>query len=363
MNETEEAESRLRRSIIITLIACLIFITVTDIGFFLYYRKNGGLIFSEAEYIKRRIIVPVFINTATVLLTWLANRSPRINGHSKNMICAFAICTLGGSVAIFNSYFSPLWCIPMVAILFCTLFHDRKMMLGLLIYSIILIILACMFVCNDYKDNESFKSMMIENCVVVIIITIIVFIISQSMEKYNLSIINATKEYFEKQEEYRRRYQIDSLTKVYSRQYLDMTAPQILVEATPENPICVVLLDVDHFKQVNDTYGHENGDKVLRNLGELCQQFMKEPYFIGRFGGEEFVISMRGTDKASGMKMVDRLRLDFFHAKYDFTDANISFSAGMTCITEMTGFGEVFQAIDKALYDSKKKGRNQLTVV
>ena len=359
----EQSEARLRQSIIFTLFLGTLVCLITDSSFYFYYKVTNVLIYSDKVYIFLRIFLPLIVNSCAVAIAFITERSTRFPSATKNMVCAFALCTICGSVSIFHGYFTPLWFLPSIAVLFCSLFHDTLMMFALQLYNYILIFISYFYESTEYNTETAFVRFLSQDLIIVLVISTVTMLISMAMGNYNHDLIEQTQKYYERQLIYRRRYRIDSLTQVYSRQYLDVVAPQMLNEASEVNPVSAILLDIDKFKHVNDTYGHAAGDAVLERLGQLCQKFMQAPFFAGRYGGEEFIILLSGQTPSENKILIEHLRKDFAATKYSFTTEQFTISGGMTTVKEPSQFAAIFKKIDEALYFSKNNGRDQLTIV
>lgn len=126
-------------------------------------------------------------------------------------------------------------------------------------------------------------------------------------------------------------------------------------------PLSYIILDLDHFKQVNDANGHMAGDRVLKSLAQLLTQRLRKSDQIGRYGGEEFAIIMPDTDVALAHQIIDDLRKAFAELSYqsESGEFSCSFSAGISCTSAFAQQEELIEAADKALYQAKASGRNQ----
>jgi diguanylate cyclase (GGDEF)-like protein len=129
--------------------------------------------------------------------------------------------------------------------------------------------------------------------------------------------------------------------------------------------LSLAILDVDHFKQVNDAHGHGVGDMVLRALVGTLQSKLRRIDIVGRLGGEEFGILLPDTDAKAAASVVDRLRIEFRRQSFEAgTHAfGVSFSAGIAC---SRGFDDVMLAMmngaDEALYQAKRQGRDCVVI-
>jgi diguanylate cyclase (GGDEF)-like protein len=124
------------------------------------------------------------------------------------------------------------------------------------------------------------------------------------------------------------------------------------------------MLDIDHFKSVNDTYGHPTGDRVIRSLSRLLQQRLRTSDVVGRYGGEEFAVIFNDTGGAEALKVLDGIREDFGHIRHlhEKGEFSVTISAG---VAEFPGFDDpatINEAADQALYKAKHGGRNRVAL-
>jgi len=126
----------------------------------------------------------------------------------------------------------------------------------------------------------------------------------------------------------------------------------------------VVMLDLDHFKRVNDTYGHPAGDEVLRKCASVIRKTIRKVDFAGRYGGEEFVIYLAHTDRDHAFQVAERLRLMLRQTKFAFggKEVGVTASLGVACYPDQGRTGEeILARADAALYRSKEGGRDRVT--
>jgi len=124
--------------------------------------------------------------------------------------------------------------------------------------------------------------------------------------------------------------------------------------------LSIILLDADHFKNINDTYGHALGDEVLKAIAQVTQQNIRQSDVLFRFGGEEFLILLGQTDSKGAIQLADRVResiaaIDMING----TPINITASLGVTTMNEQDTSDSLFDRADKALYQAKNAGRNR----
>eukprot|EP00903_Cladosiphon_okamuranus_P001254 g1252.t1 len=160
--------------------------------------------------------------------------------------------------------------------------------------------------------------------------------------------------------------QRDALTGLRNRRALFDDAESALAGNHPAGKgqsFCLAMMDIDHFKQVNDTYGHSCGDKVLILLGRLLEERLDPRDIAGRTGGEEFVLVFPGASKEKAFQMVDELRQLFERSTPAIEDlkAPVTLSAGIShCPSGETDLSAALFRADEALYEAKKAGRNRV---
>ena len=154
----------------------------------------------------------------------------------------------------------------------------------------------------------------------------------------------------------------DELTGVYNRHHLMSRGVGLVRAQLQPADVAVAILDIDHFKAVNDTYGHDGGDRVLREFAQFLQAGLRAQDILTRFGGEEFVILFPDTLLEDAYVLLDRLRLDVRNAAFSEMPARfaVSFTAGVVNCPD----GDLMAALrraDQLLYRGKRSGRNVVT--
>ena len=160
-----------------------------------------------------------------------------------------------------------------------------------------------------------------------------------------------------------RRADTDRTTLLLSRaRMLDLLAPIVRAGGAESDPMGILLIDVDHFKQVNDTYGHLAGDQALRQIGRTLQRSLREQDLIARWGGEEFLVAAPGvSDGRSLVALAEKVRTTIAAETFLFEgrEASLSVSIGAVLAEPPTSLRALVAAADDALYQAKKWGRNR----
>jgi diguanylate cyclase (GGDEF)-like protein len=161
---------------------------------------------------------------------------------------------------------------------------------------------------------------------------------------------------------------VDELTGLYNRRFLeDYARKQVAMASRKETPLGVIMLDLDKFKDFNDHFGHEVGDRILREFAKTVIHAMRETNLAARYGGEEFVVLLPDTDLASCQLVAERIRKAVekmvVPSGTEKPLPGITVSLGIAVYPDHgKTFEEVVNASDKALYDSKRAGRNRVSI-
>jgi diguanylate cyclase (GGDEF)-like protein len=152
----------------------------------------------------------------------------------------------------------------------------------------------------------------------------------------------------------------DSLTGLYVRRYFIVKLQEEIHRAERYNkPLSVVMVDLDRFKKINDTYGHDAGDRALKTISQFFQKNIRDIDAIGRYGGEEFVMLIPDADKKAAFCLAERLRKELAKVKLEDLPP-ITISLGIaTYPSDGTDIDELIKKADAAMYEAKRKGRNR----
>jgi len=161
----------------------------------------------------------------------------------------------------------------------------------------------------------------------------------------------------------------DPLTGIFNRRYLDRRLhEETAVARRYGRPLSAMLLDIDHFKRINDTYGHQIGDHVLTALVEVVASVLRESDIFARYGGEEFMVIVPHTPKLRAIDLAERLRKCIEAHEFKFTDERgekldirLTVSIGVASFSnEIADMDKLVYAADENLYRAKNEGRNRV---
>jgi diguanylate cyclase (GGDEF)-like protein len=157
----------------------------------------------------------------------------------------------------------------------------------------------------------------------------------------------------------------DGLTKIFNKKYfLDRLESEFAYAVRHKSPLSLVLFDIDHFKKINDTYGHLAGDYALATLAGLVAGTIRQEDVFARYGGEEFAVICRGVDLTGAATFGERIRrlVQAHLFVYQTTELKVTVSVGIAAVPDvgMREHAELIAAADEALYEAKRGGRNRV---
>ena len=157
---------------------------------------------------------------------------------------------------------------------------------------------------------------------------------------------------------------IDSLTGLYNRRYFDLYLEKTIpLSLRIDSPLTLMMIDIDHFKKINDNYGHLCGDEALKHISEIIKRNVRNSDAYVRFGGEEFAIILPNTHLDEGQILAERIRKAVEQADFTYHNENIHISISMgVSLYDGENVEDFIEKTDKALYSAKENGRNQVVV-
>lgn len=202
---------------------------------------------------------------------------------------------------------------------------------------------------ND-PTSEQIETALIVNILVSIAISLVVLLLAHlTLRGYQRRLENmATK---------------DKLTGAASRQIFDLLFGRAVKSATRKNtPLSLILMDIDHFKKINDNYGHQSGDEVLKTCARLINAHVRDVDVLCRWGGEEFLLLLENCPLSRAMEIADTARLAIKNHVFHFAGDKLSMTVSAGVAEYQTGesMAEVIARCDRGLYSSKREGRDQV---
>ncbi|MCL7940933.1 GGDEF domain-containing protein [Halomonas sp. ATCH28] len=155
----------------------------------------------------------------------------------------------------------------------------------------------------------------------------------------------------------------DELTQLLNRRAFFAACHEQLARLPPKQPFAVMLIDLDHFKAINDAHGHAAGDHVLREVARIFQAQLRGSDILCRFGGEEFALALPGTSRSDAAELAERLRLALSSGSMEYAGQRLGGSASFGVAAapcDEVGLDELLNAADQAMYRAKHQGRDRV---
>ncbi|WP_320046507.1 diguanylate cyclase [uncultured Ilyobacter sp.] len=208
-----------------------------------------------------------------------------------------------------------------------------------------------------FSKGLRFVTLIIVSQLIKIIVTFSMMIMVNRRLFLILENESVAKENLVKELEYQAR--VDILTNIWNRRTLEKRLEEELMRAKKyRGKMSLILLDIDYFKKINDTFGHPVGDSVLKKVAEILRNNLRKTDFIGRWGGEEFIVVCAETDEKTVWKVAEKLRKSV--ESYDFKlDLPLTISLGTATLDNIESLDEILKRADINMYKAKEKGRNK----
>jgi len=157
----------------------------------------------------------------------------------------------------------------------------------------------------------------------------------------------------------------DLMTHLKQKHYFFTVLQEKIESLRKSEHLSVLMIDIDFFKQINDTYGHDGGDVVLTNVAHMIKSCVRNSDVVARYGGEEFVVALFGMNIEGASRVADRIlkKIEESSTKYEDIDIKVTVSIGIAeCIPKQDNAKSITKRADQAMYVSKQKGRNQVSI-
>lgn len=326
-----------------------------------YFAARSVLVYPPDIYLRNYIILPAIGLFALTFIVDLFVRSPRFSLLWKEYLSLYLFIIFSLYLCLTHEIARVLLASFILPIFASTVFSNVKMTRWMFWMSSLA---ALLFGSYIYFAGNLDSSMLMQ-----IFVACFMFLCSYLLAKVliryghdNLSVLL----YFDNQKRYmQEQLKLDPFTGLYNRKTFDDYLAKLMIECESTNKcISLAMIDVDHFKRVNDLYGHAVGDRVLLYLSQILKNIQAENIHVFRMGGEEFAILFRDCDVEEAYRICEDLRTRMESASlYDIDNRSVTFSCGLVCMDPKHISLETFiKAADSSLYAAKKNGRNQVVI-
>lgn len=340
----------------------IIIIFLTEIFFILYlsFSKNSYDNYTTIDLIKELVFEPSLLNFSSYFLIRIVLKSKfldkYISENFKNLLPIFHLLLISHFTIIAHYRYPAIYSLMLIPTIICAAYGD------LYHFKLVSLINTALFFTSIYYIHlkTDYNWFIFSNFLVILSAFIGTYFIAKEFVYFEQTKNNVlSKEIYEKNK-LSLEAKKDSLTNLYNHNFLETKTNEFLENSSE---VFAIMFDIDHFKNVNDTYGHAFGDIVLKRLSAIIKKFSSENIICARYGGEEFSILVKDSDLITVLSIAEKIRLDFSKQEYrEFINTKFTLSAGVYKKNNEITFEELFKKADEALYYSKNNGRNQITI-
>ncbi|GAC16925.1 hypothetical protein GLIP_4314 [Aliiglaciecola lipolytica E3] len=186
------------------------------------------------------------------------------------------------------------------------------------------------------------------------------FVVANLIERIRLENFEMISKLSSINKQLHRLSQEDHLTKLLNRRAIDNALKRELTRSERfDHPLSLLMIDVDNFKQINDGFGHVFGDQVLVDISQCIKKHIRDVDYVGRMGGDEFLVILIETNQDNALQIADRMRNEVMNLNNQHKDCHVSISVGLT-VAQGESVVALLEKADKALYLAKKAGKNKV---
>lgn len=339
-------------------------IFITELIIFAIMASFGFLEGKMLNYPIIRILIPSGINFLATLICHLL-KYKKIFPRKKidmNLVAILNTVIISGVVATFHCFFLFLLVCTIIPFFLCTIFADLKLLKKIFFIDFGFVISSCISVYIDAFTG--IQGLKIITFVCYVAMWAIGYFLAQTLVKTQINQIQVINDNYKMQTKLIEELKIEPMTQLYNKTCLEqcLTAYVRKFYEGKFKP-SVVIIDIDHFKLVNDTYGHTSGDTVLLKLANIIKEQMGGSRHAFRFGGEEFVLVFETEPNDFVIEKIKSIKEDFCSCEFDFApEKRFSFSAGISFMKDGMDKETWFNLSDSALYTAKNSGRNRIEI-
>ena len=320
---------------------------------------NGVESFSlDNSYLWYGVIFPGFANTITHLVARIIVNSPNVTHQKKNETIIIAALVTSFIVAVIHKEYLVTSCAFIFPLILSSLFNDKKLLIVSFISSIFILfsVGVALFLDDAITLKNSISLFILFGFS---LISFLCGIISINFSDQNSDTIELQAE---QNDMLRQVILRDQMTGLYNHNSFETQLEKQIKDYTGESSLYLAMLDVDDFKQINDTYGHDCGDDVLIRFAKTLKIYCEENDTAYRYGGEEFAIVFNGKSLNEAKAILEKILEDFSSYKFEFTNKPLTFSAGLAVYTKELTQDDFFEKADKTLYKAKREGKNRVLI-
>jgi diguanylate cyclase len=312
---------------------------------------------TDEQYRMRYIYIPTALNVAAVVITYFLLTSKKVSQRGKN----YAICSMLLFICVviqnLHGVYAAVLSLPSLAIFISAVFAENRLTYAITVISMISTISS--FIVGNLLFEE--HDVYISNYIIASAIIIVAYFCSNLLLRFIYSQLHTVKVGHTNEERLLNKMRLDPLTGLYNRGGMDSIMDELIKNYNPEHSLYLLMIDIDNFKRVNDTYGHQNGDVVLRTLAQVILDMGRKDIIPCRYGGEEICVMFKNMEIDDALRKANEILSNFRDVRYDFSgDHSITFSGGFVQYDPKYTKDDWIKIADSRLYFAKHNGKNRI---
>ncbi len=334
----------------------IVLMFVIEVVFMIALHATGEISTSIMKYIPRYVLRPLFVNVVVYVVLSMAFRSNDVRNSFKAMIPLVLMTLVLSNMLVVHYVFPAVYLVLIVPLFMTTIYGSMKItrnmfyiLMPVYIFSILQVILI-----PYYVLPESF----VYNAVIGFLSIPLSYLIVRNIVMYENQKQKLVEEQYNENRELEREALYDGLTGILNHTGLYRVLESEIENYKKDRGLYLAVLDIDYFKQVNDDFGHETGNRVLEKLGEMLRNYTNDNVSVARYGGEEFCVVFTNMKDYEATRILRDMHREFQTYSYEDIDRKVTFSAGIATFTEDLTASAFIDKADQALYIAKNSGRN-----
>ena len=322
-------------------------ISAVELAVYLVFLSNGTHVLSpHCRYLWFCVVLPILVNYSAHLTARLIMGSSRFQRDIKDASITLAAYVAAASLSILHREYWLTLCSYTFPIVLSGFFNNKKLLNVTAFLSVCALLLTTALQCFEHAVNTTF----VVNQVVAYGFVLISYLSSVLAINFSHSSFSVIHDQEKENSQLHQIVQLDQMTGLYNHQtFLTQLDAAISKSKAEKEAFCLAVLDLDDFKKINDTYGHDRGDQVLLTLSRVLKKHCDSSDKICRYGGEEFAVIFCGKHCADAQAVLQDVLKAFSACRYDFTDRQITFSCGVLEYDNASAADVFFNQVDQKL--------------
>ncbi len=331
-----------------------------EIAFMIALDATGEISVPIPQYIPRYILRPSLINFVVFALSSLAFRTDKVRNGLKSMVPLVCLTVILANMIIVHYTFPAIYMTIIVPLFISTIYGDVRISRAL--FFVLMGTYAVTMICIVTTPYAVLPHAFVYNAIIGFIALPLSYLVVRSIVSYEKQKEKLVVDQTLVNRRLQKEMLYDGLTGVLNHTGMFQYLEEKIKDHVAGDQLRMAILDIDYFKNVNDDFGHEAGNRVLVKLGELLNKQSGEDVHVARYGGEEFAMIFTNLSVSESMKVLKRLHKEFSEQTYEGIDRKITFSAGLADYKEGDSSTAFFERADKTLYKAKNDGRNRIII-